>query len=535
LLSADAPEVLSGRRPNIVLILADDMGFSDLACYGGEIKTPHLDKLAAQGLSFSQFYNCGRCCPSRASLMTGLYPHQTGFGLMVQNKHLPGYTGDLSSNCVTIAEALKLGGYSTGMAGKWHLTPPKLESKHNWPVQRGFDSFFGTIDGAGSYFEPETLTEGNETIEAGKSFYYTDAITDHASKFIESQAKAPSPFFLYVAYTAPHYPLHALPGDIEQYRQQYNDGWDRTREARYHRMVASGLIKKEWKFSPRDPHVPPWEEARYREWESRRMAVYAAQVASMDRGIGRILDAIDQAAIAENTLVLFLSDNGGNLEEITPAGSGHEFVPKTTLDGKPIRVGNDPSVLPGAADTYESYGLPWGNVSNTPFRYYKHFAHEGGIATPLIVRWPSVIKQHGAWTNQVGHVMDLLATFIDLGGVQYPATHHGHEIIPLEGKSLAPIFHGRQREGHGSLYWEHEGNSAMREGDWKLVSRATEYWELHNMRTDRTEMVNLVDNYPQRVQRMAVMYEAWAKRVGVVPWPLPGAPHEQIEYLRRDG
>lgn len=537
ILSAASTVDSSGSRPNIVLIMADDMGFSDIGCYGSEIATPHIDALAAGGLRFSQFYNCGRCCPTRASLMTGLYPHQVGMGLMLRDYHFPGYMGDLSQNCVTIAEALGLAGYQTGICGKWHLTPPDLKSKHNWPLQRGFGHFFGTINGAGSYFEPFTLTQGNTPITPpAQGFYYTDAITENALGFMDSHARADSPFFLYVAYTAPHYPLQALPADIEKYKNAYVGGWDKGRAARYARMVQMGLIDKRWALSPRDSRVPPWEEAPYKEWEAHRMAVYAAQIARMDSGVGQIVSRIQQLGIEQNTLILFLSDNGGNLEELSPAVSGRASIPHETLAGQQVRLGNNPAVLPGPVDTYQSYGLPWANLSNTPFRYYKHFAHEGGISTPLIARWPAVIKSRGGWTQQTGHVMDVLATCIDLAGVEYPKIYQGRQIIPLEGKSLVPVLEGRQRAGHSAIYWEHQGNSAVREGSWKLVSSYPEYWELHDMTADRTELVNLVDAHPDRVQHMAAMYESWAKRVGVLPWTLPGMKPEKInppKYLRR--
>lgn len=522
----------SGRKPNIILILADDMGFSDVGCFGSKVNTPNIDSLAADGLKFTEFYNCGRCCPTRASLMTGLYSHQSGFGLMTGDLHRPAYTGDLSDRCVTIAEAMRTGGYHTLMCGKWHLTPAELPSKHNWPLQRGFERFVGTIEGAGSYFDPVTLTRNNTPIRADKNFYYTDSIAENASSLIEEYGRKQDPFFLYAAFTAPHWPLQAHPDDIAKYEKHFADGWDAHREGRYDRMIELGIIDPKWKLSPRDPRVPPWPETLHREWEARRMAVYAAQIEALDRGIGQIRAKVKEAGIEDNTLILFLSDNGGNLEELTPSWRGYLFVPHETLDGKIVRLGNDPSVMPGAADTYQSYGRPWANVSNTPFRLYKHFANEGGISTPLIACWPGV-TQKDTMTNQTGHVMDIMATCLDIAGLPYPKTYGGQEIIPLEGKSLLPIFQGKQREPHEAIFWEHEGNRAVRHGKWKLVSSFPNYWELHDMEADRTELNNLVAQYPEKVQEMDSMYRAWASRVGVARWPISGKKQDE-DYLRHD-
>jgi arylsulfatase A-like enzyme len=520
------------RRPNIILVMADDMGFSDIGCYGSEIDTPNLNQLAGEGLRFHQFYNCARCCPTRASLMTGLYPHQAGFGLMTDDLGSPAYRGDLSDRCVTIAEALRLGGYRTAMSGKWHLTPAELNSQHNWPLQRGFEKYFGTIEGSGSYFDPVTLARDNSPIRATKDFYYTDAIADNAVQYLESFGRGESPFFMYVAFTSPHWPLHALAGEIAKYRDRYRGGWDALREERHKRMIEMGVVDKQWPLSPRDPRVPPWTVAPHQDWESMRMAVYAAQIDRMDQGIGRILTKVRNLGIEENTLILFLSDNGGNLEEITKSWKGHLFIPQVTFDGRLIQVGNEPSVMPGTEDTFESYGIPWANTSNTPFRRYKHYTHEGGISTPLIAHWPAVISRGNSWTHQTGHVMDVMATCLDVTGIEYPHTYQGREITPLEGKSLAPIFRAGEREGHDAIFWEHEGNSAVRQGKWKLVSAYPDYWELHDMEADRTELHDLAAGEPERVRRMAALYEQWAKRVGVRKWPYRGEPAVP-EYLER--
>jgi arylsulfatase A-like enzyme len=528
-------------RPNIVLILADDMGYSDLHCYGSEIHTPNLDSLAGRGLRFAQFYNNPRCCPSRASLMTGLYPHQVGFGLMASDYGrwpYPAYRSDLSDQCVTIAEALRLGGYRTAMCGKWHITPVTMQSKHNWPIQRGFEQYFGTIAGASSYFDPLTLTRDNAPVRTKENFYYTDAITQNAVQYIDEYGRRAEPFFIYVAYTAPHWPLQALAEDIAKYEKKYRIGWDAVRSGRVRRQVAMGLIEAKWGLSSRNPRVPPWAVAPYKQWEARRMAVYAAQIDRMDQGVGKIMAKLSELGIEDNTLTMFLSDNGGNYEEMGKPNTTDAVgiaSPHETLGGKLVRVGNDPSILPGSDDTYQSYGYPWGNVSNTPFRLYKHYCHEGGISTPFIVHWPAVIQPGNSLTPQIGHEMDVMATCLDVAGVNYPKNYHGREIIPLAGKSLLPIFQGKQREGY-TIFWEHEGNSAVRMGKWKLVSKYPDYWALYDMEADRTELHDLADEHPELVKEMNSMYTAWAKRVGVRPWPLPGYGFgwpRQPEYLRK--
>jgi len=532
------------RRPNIILIMADDMGFSDIGCYGSEIHTPNLDKLAAGGLRFRQFYNSPRCCPSRAALMTGLYSHQTGFGLMADDYgkfSSPAYSGDLSDRCVTIAEALKQGGYQTAMAGKWHLTPPMPGFTHNWPLQRGFDRYFGTIAGAGSYFDPATLTRDNQPIRAKENFYYTDAIGDNAAQFMDQLSRKEDPFFLYVAFTSPHWPLQAPEEDIARYADRCKAGWDVLRAERHERMIEMGVVEKKWGISSRDPRVPPWDLASFKDWEARRMAVYAAQIDRMDQNIGKIVNKLGERNIAENTLLLFISDNGGNYEEMERSGGAVAndplFRPHETLDGKLMRAGNEPSIIPGGADTYCSYGIPWGNASNTPFRQYKHYAHEGGISTPLLAHWPAGIREKNRFTSQVGHEIDIMATCLEIAGVRYPTTYRGKQILPLEGKSLLPVFQGRQREGHDTICWEHEGNSAIRQGKWKLVSAYPDWWELYDMEADRTEMHDLAAQYPERVKEMAALYGIWAKRVGVERWPLQGMtaiPTAEPQYLKHD-
>lgn len=509
------------RAPNIILILADDLGFSDLGCYGSEILTPNLDRLAKEGLRFTQFYNTARCCPTRAALLTGLYPHQAGVGHMTEDHHKPGYRGNLNQQCATIAELLQEAGYQTMMCGKWHVTRHTGPEgpRHTWPLQRGFEKFFGTIAGGGSYFDPVTLCRGNQFVRAEGDFYYTEAISQQAAEFIGEAARSDKPFFLYVAYTAPHWPLHARAADIARYRGRYGIGWDQLRQHRYKRMIEMGIIKATWPLAPRDERVKPWIEVPYRTWHERRMEVYAAQVDAMDQGIGRILEKLRQVNKEENTLILFLSDNGGCAEEIAATWK-NPVIPAKTRDGRGVQVGNNPGILPGPEDTFQSCGVPWANVSNTPFRLYKHWVHEGGIATPLIVHWPAVIRPKnrlGDLTDQLGHVVDIMATCLEAADTRYPKAYKGFNLPPTEGESLVPIFRGEVRQPR-PIFWEHEGNRAVRDGRWKLVSKYPGPWELYDMEADRTEMNNLAGQHPEVVQRLEQLYDQWAARANVLPW-----------------
>ena len=521
----------TATRPNIVFILADDMGYSDIGCYGSEIDTPHIDALARGGLQFTDFHNSPRCCPSRAALMTGLYSHQAGMGMMTSDHGrypYPAYAGDLSQGCVTIAEALKAGGYNTLMAGKWHLTPLGV-GKYNWPLQRGFDRYYGIISGAASYFDPASLTDDNTPITVAKEdkdYYLTDAIGDHCAQYIEDAAHRQEPFFLYAAFTAGHWPLMAPEKTIAKYKGRYAEGWDALRRSRHAKQLSMGLVQKEWGLTQRDPRVPAWELASFHDWEQRRMEVYAAQIDKLDENVGKIVGKLRQMGILDNTIICFMSDNGVNFEEMGRIPQGNPrptFMPVATRDGQPVIPGNDPSIMPGSATTYASYGIPWGNVSNTPFRLYKHYAHEGGISTPFIVHWPNGIRK-GGLNHTIGHEIDVMPTCLAAAGASYPATSKaGTPPPPLEGKSLIPVFQGGQL-AERSLFWEHEGNSAAREGRWKLVSRFPNAWELYDMAQDRTEENDLSDQYPDRVRKMASDYELWARRVGVQPWPMPQTP-----------
>jgi arylsulfatase A-like enzyme len=515
-------------RPNILIILNDDMGFSDIGCYGGEIDTPNLDRLALGGLRYSQFYNTARCSPSRASLLTGLHPHQTGIGILTYDTGPEGYAGDLNRNCVTIAEVLRASDYKCYLSGKWHVAKSLTEPTDSWPLARGFREFFGTIIGAGSFYNPNTLTRGSENVEheaeQDPSFFYTDAINDQAAENIRTHAREHpgEPFFQYVAHTAPHWPLHAHEEDIAKYKGRFDAGWDELREGRLDRLVKAGIIRPYWKLTDRDPTQPPWAEADEPAWRLRCIEVYAAQIDRMDQGIGRIIAALEETGQLENTLIMFLSDNGACAEDIPEGVTAKELVDElmiakaTTRTGEPVRFGNYPDIMPGGEDTYQSYGTAWANLSNTPFRLYKHWVHEGGIATPLIVHWPRGIKEAGGLRHQPGQLPDIMATILDVTGATYPDKHEGRPIPPCEGESLVATFEADNRD-RGPLFWEHEGNAAVRIGKWKLVRNYPEPWELYDMEADRTERNDLAAQHPDRVREMNAQYEAWAQRCGVIP------------------
>lgn len=531
----------AAERPNVLVIMSDDMGFSDIECYGGEIETPTLNSLANGGLRFTQFYNTGRCCPTRASLLTGLYPHQAGVGWMMADREQIGYRGDLNRNCVTMAEVLRTSGYGTYMVGKWHVTParptdpadPKSLPKHNWPLQRGFDRFYGTITGAGSYFDPATLARDDQLVppENPKDFYYTDAISNNASQMLREHDKS-KPFFMYVAYTAAHWPLHAKGSDIKKYEGRYNVGWDVVRKRRLDRLHELGIIGQNVKLSS---NILDWEKEKLKSWQASRMEVYAAMIDSMDQGIGRLVATLKQTGQFDNTLILYMQDNGAcaedmrsrqdarsraNVEPTEPMSDDQiqlAMVPQHTRDGQPVKWGR--GVVPGAADTYMEVGQEWANASNTPFRLYKHFVHEGGIATPLIAHWPKGIERKGEFERQPSHLIDIMPTLLQLAGADYPEKFHDDNMItPLEGVSLVPTFSDESIKRPAPLFWEHEGNRAVRKGNWKLVARgATGKWQLYNMGNDRSELHDLADLEPRVVAALELDWLAWADRAHVLP------------------
>jgi arylsulfatase A-like enzyme len=513
-------------RPNVVIVLADDMGFSDIGCYGGEVRTPNLDRLAAHGVRFSQFYNTARCSPSRASLLTGLHPHQTGIGILTNSDAPRGYPGTLNERCVTIAEVLKQAGYATCIAGKWHLSSQMNQPGPDWPTRRGFDRFFGTLTGCGSFFDPGTLTRGEVNAEnesKAPDFYYTDAISDEACTFVTEQAsRGADPFFLYVAYTAPHWPLHARAEDIARYDGVFAEGWDVLRQRRLERLREAGILDAGSTLSERDPTQPAWDETEFKDWQALRMQAYAAQIDRMDQGVGRILDALATTGRLQDTLFIFLSDNGASPETM-PHGDAERFRTRSdilrlhTRDGREVHIGNEPSIVPGGEDTYASYGRAWANLSNTPFRYYKRWTHEGGIATPFIVHWPQGALSNGSVVHAPFQLVDVMPTVLEATGAAYPRQHAGRDIQPCEGRSLLPALRGRSSPD-GTLYWEHTGNAAIRRGRWKLVREYPHAWELYDIQHDRAEQHDLAARHPERVAELQAAWCAWAERIGVIPW-----------------
>ena len=543
------------QKPNIILILADDMGYSDLGCYGSEIRTPNLDRLAASGLRFSQMYNSARCCPSRASLLTGLNPHQTGVGHMMDALGPESYQGYLNESCATIAEVLRAGGYRTYMSGKWHVGGRyDLLDDSNWerlkgsagypiPTQRGFDRFYGIVAGSANYFFPRLLMEDDRFLELEPSgYYFTDAITDNAVKMLDENAAANAsaaddtaadkkPFFLHVTYTAPHWPLHALEEDIARYEGKYRDGWDAVRTARHEELKASGILDSKWRISPRDPSAHPWDDERAKDWEDLRMATYAAMIDRMDQGIGRILDKVRDMGATDNTLIMFLSDNGGCAEflaEDTQRPEPSQYS-SPNPDGIPIKMGNIAGMRPGPGDTFMSYDLPWANASNSPFRLFKRWTHEGGISTPFIVSWPDRIKRAGI-VHEPTHISDIPATCIAAAGASYPSELNGSAVTPIEGVSFMDAIETGDWKRNLPIYWEHEGSRAVRIENWKLVAEVGGDWELYDMDEDRTELNNLVERNAPKAAEMIALYDAWADRCGVFPWPL--SPSARMMNLR---
>lgn len=507
--------VQAARQPNIILILVDDMGYSDIGCYGGEIPTPNIDRLAREGIRYTQFYSTARSCPTRASLMTGLYAHQAGIGGMSEDP-TPGrkspeqspqkpaaYQGFLNRNCVTMAEVLKEAGYHTYMAGKWHLG---MHGQEKWPLQRGFERFYGILSGACSYLQPHGgrgLTLDNTQLPPPEQPYYTtDAFTDYALEFLNSNNDG-KPYFLYLAYNAPHWPLHAKQEDIDKFLGKYDKGWEQVREARFQRQIELGIADATMELAEWESRH--WEDLtdEERRNSSLRMSVYAAQVHCMDYNVGRILDWVEQSGEKENTVIVFLSDNGACAEPHTESGFGK------------VSDINDPGswVAP-------SYGLPWAQVSNTPLRKYKVRAYEGGLAVPLIVSWPAYTQRYeGQIRRNVGFLPDLMATFIEAAGTAYPTTYHGGNAIhPLEGKSLLPTFEDSKLVLHDYLFGEHFDNCYVRHGDWKAVKdEKSKQWELFDLGQDRAERHDLSAQYPEVLRELVAKWKEWADTHNVYP------------------
>ncbi len=482
-------------RPNIIIIMADDMGFSDIGCYGSEISTPNLDKLAANGLKLRNFYNAGRCCPTRASLLTGKYSHAVGMGNMVsfEDQKVPkgNYQGYLEPSVPTIAEDLKKVGYHTYMTGKWHVG----ESPEYWPLKRGFERYFGLISGASSYFEVLqekrkrfVVQDDKEYVLPKDGYYATDAFTDKAIEFVESNDKQNSPFFLYLAYTAPHFPLHAYEEDIAKYENFYLQGWDKTRSERFKKMQKIGLLDKRYQLTERPNDIQPWEEIKDKKSWARKMAVYAAMIDRMDKNIGKLVEYLKKSQQLDNTFIIFLADNGASPENVDDRKLG------------------EPNKKIGERGSYGTYDFQWANVSNTPFKLYKKYMHEGGIISPCIIHWPAKIKPKKEFIDAPSHVIDLLPTSLELAQTQ-PSDVHG--------KSLSYLWNGAKMPTR-TLFWEHEGNKAIRKGNWKLVKELEDTdWELYDLGNDPSETKNLATKEPKILTDLKSEYEVWAKSMGV--------------------
>jgi len=506
----------AATRPNIVVVLVDDVGFSDLGCYGGEIPTPNLDKLAAEGVRFTQFYNTARCSTTRAALMTGLYPHQAGMGWL-DGKVEPqskGFHGKLLPRCVTIAEVLRDAGYFTAMTGKWHMG----QQNGTPPWERGFmrslNSRFGEVffpiedDRPGTkmlYLNGREIPKDSPEIGKGE-WYSTDLFTDWGLKFVDEARAEKKPFFLYIAQGAAHFPLRAPEEVIAKYRGKYMAGWDKLREQRYAKQRLLGIVDRQWPLAPRPAEVAAWESLTAEEQKrfDEMMAVYAAMVDRIDHAMGTLVAGLKQRGELDNTLILFLHDNGGNAE------------------GGPGGITKGPGPI-GSPQSYVHLGMSWATLNNTPFARYKHFTHEGGISTPLIAHWPAGISpaRNGALAKQPGHLVDIMATCVDLADTKYPAEFKGNVIEPMEGVSLRPAFEGKPLGRKDAIYWEHEGNKAVREERWKLVLRHKQPWQLFDMQADRTEQRDLIKEHPEIASRLEAAWTGWARRTYVDDWNGP--------------
>lgn len=498
-----APAAFSQKKPNVIVILADDLGYADLGCYGGEIPTPNLDKLAQNGVRFTNFYNTARCCPTRAALLTGVYSHQAGIGHMMDDRGAdhPAYRGQLNHNSVTIAEVMKGAGYFTAMSGKWHVG-----HQHGvYPSNRGFDRslhapaggfYYAGGNNAKLFLNGQEVT--NDSNALPKGWYSTDLWTNYGLRFIDEAVAKKKPFMLYLAHNAPHFPLQAPEEEIAKFRGKYLKGWEKLRQERYEKQIKLGLIDPSWKLPPINPNVKRWdslsddEKKRYDDI----MAIYAAVISRLDKSIGDLVEGLKKRGVFDDTVILFVSDNGGNAE--------------------PGIEGRYEGDQPGNAKSTVFLGQGWAEAACTPFWAYKHHTHEGGISSPGIVSWPAGIpaSRNGRFERQPAHIIDIMATLVDLGNANYPTTFAGQPIQPLEGTSLKPAFTGKPVNRKNPIFWEHEGNRAVRDGKWKLVAEKTEKWQLYDVEKDRTELNDLSDKEPEVARKLVAKYEAWYKRVG---------------------
>jgi arylsulfatase len=524
LLSALCSTLLASP-PNILLIVADDLGYSDLGCFGGEIDTPNLDRLAENGIRLTQFYNTGRCCPSRASILTGQYPHRVGLGHMTIDLKRPGYLGRVSEDAQTIAQVLKPAGYRSFIAGKWHLGTRD-------PTRHGFEEFYGTLASAKRFFDQDHLLRLPEGRKARRyeegSFYATDAITDHALDFLNLARETPDqPWFLYLAHPAPHFPLHAPKENIVKYADRYQVGWDVIREERLARLKDIGIVEQEIELTPRSPYWnygetvtgtnPAWDEINEpgrRNDLARRMAIFAAMVDRMDQQIGRVIDDLKVNGEFENTLIVFLSDNGACAE--------WDWKGFDERSSNINHLHEDLDAM-GGPGTFHSVGSGWANVSNTPWRMYKHYNYEGGINSPGIIHWPAELSEMaGRLFHDPTHIIDLLPTIVAASGVSYEGE------LPIPGVDLLDEL-TIESEEFRTLYFEHESNRAIREGNWKLVALKQESWELYDMTSVRTEMENVAGKYKDVVRRLSGKWDVWAEENNVTPLPKDYG----VKYLRK--
>lgn len=492
------------KPPNVLLVMADDLGFSDLGCYGSEIKTPHLDRLAANGLRFTQFYNTARCWPTRAALLTGYYAQQVRRDTLAGVRS--GGRGQRPSWAQLLPMMLKPHGYRAYHSGKWHID--------GMPLETGFDRSYYLRD-QGRFFSPKVHYEDDKklpAIERGSGYYGTTAIADHAVKCLRDHAKshADRPFFHYLAFTAPHFPLHALPEDIAKYRDRYVAGWKKLRAERFQKIKRIGLLDCALSDVERDVGPPydfpdalktlgagevnrplPWERLteEQRSFQATKMALHAAMVDRIDQELGRVIAQLKSMGELDETIIFFLSDNGASAE-IMVRTDGH-----------------DPKAAPGSAASYLCLGPGWSTTANTPFRRHKTWVHEGGIATPLVVHWPAGIKSKGEFRGTVGHVIDIVPTILECVGVQRTKTLNGEPVPTAPGRSLAPAFQADRKSNDRTLWWLHEGNRALREGDWKLVAAKGDEWELYDLANDRTETKNLAAAKPDIVSRLSAKWE----------------------------
>lgn len=533
----------NASKPNIIIIMSDDVGYSDIGAFGGEIRTPEIDSLASNGRKFTQFYNTSRCCPTRASLLTGLYPHQTGIGHMIFDTPHPGYSRTLAPDAIMLAEVLQEAGYGTYLTGKWHLAPrgSDPEDIQYWPTRRGFDKFYGTIAGYGNYWNPRTLCRGETLITPENdpeykpdTFYYTDAINDNAISFLKQheEEKGDQPFFLYISHTAGHWPLHAPEEEIDAYDGVYDEGYEAIHQQRVNRLRELNLVPEVNNIAK---PVGNWDSVENKDIEASLMETYAAMITRMDKGIGNVMDHLKKTGQFDNTIVFYFQDNGGcavdwfrtdyehreNYEPMEPNELQTRSIfsgPLQTRDGRPVRMGHD--IKPGPENTYVGYKENWANVSNAPFQKYKRYVHEGGISSPLIVHWPERIAPDGSepLIREPTHVIDIMPTCLEAAGVEVPDKRKGVKVQPVEGVSLMPVLTESGSLDRGEpIFFEHESNRAVRDGKWKLVALEGEPWSLYDMSKDRGETNNLAETYPNTVARLAAEWYSWAERSRVLP------------------